>query len=146
MTLWDDRALPRKSNFLLLNRCYATGYYQMGESTDREAVSELSRGIINSPEIRDVYVRDMTKSDARRVVALHKEMHDIDGMFGSLDVTKVQRENCPTAWKGQFEGKEGEPTIALEAVADYNLWIWHDAFGFPGGLKRSQYTGEELSK
>ena len=35
---------------------------------------------------------------------------------------------------GQFKGKEGIPTISLEAVADYNLWIWHSAFGFPGSL------------
>jgi hypothetical protein len=26
------------------------------------------------------------------------------------------------------------PTIGLIAVADYNLWIWHNAFGFPGSL------------
>ncbi|KAL7549247.1 hypothetical protein ACHAWF_012507 [Thalassiosira exigua] len=76
----------------------------------------------------------MTANDARATVKLHKEHHGIDGMFGSLDVTKVQWANCPSAWHGQFQGKEGVPTIALEAVADYNLWIWHDAFGFPGGL------------
>jgi hypothetical protein len=49
-------------------------------------------------------------------------------------VTKVHWANCLTAWKGQFEGKEGVPTIGLEAVADYNCWIWHSAFGFPGTM------------
>ena len=29
---------------------------------------------------------------------------------------------------------EGYATIGLEAVADYGLWIWHSAFGFPGAL------------
>ena len=38
------------------------------------------------------------------------------------------------AWKGQFEGKKGCPTIGLETVADHNLWIWHSAFGFAGTL------------
>jgi hypothetical protein len=38
---------------------------------------------------------------------------------------------CLEAW---FEGKEGCPTIGLEAVADNNLWIWHNAFGFAGSL------------
>jgi hypothetical protein len=33
-----------------------------------------------------------------------------------------------------FFGKEGYATIGLEAVADYNLWIWHSSFGFPGSL------------
>ena len=55
-------------------------------------------------------------------------------MLGSLDVTKVPWGNCPTAWKGQFQGKEGEATLGLEAVADYNLWIWHSSFGFPGAM------------
>jgi len=44
-------------------------------------------------------------------------------MLGSLDVTKIHYMSCPTAQKGQFEGREGIPSICLEAVADYNLWI-----------------------
>jgi hypothetical protein len=40
--------------------------------------------------------------------------------------------NCPTAWAGQFTGKEKEPTIILEAVATKNQWIWHSFFGLPG--------------
>ena len=31
-------------------------------------------------------------------------------------------------------GKEGHATMGLDAVADYDLWIWHSAFGFPGSL------------
>ena len=42
--------------------------------------------------------------------------------------------NCPVAWQGQFQGKEKVPTIVLEAVADYNLWIWHASFGYAGTL------------
>jgi hypothetical protein len=67
-------------------------------------------------------------------VSLHKKVYGIDGCLGCLDVTKIHWSACPVAWKGQFEGKEGYPTIGLEAVADYNLWIWHNAFGFPGSL------------
>ncbi|KAH9465918.1 hypothetical protein Pst134EA_033456 [Puccinia striiformis f. sp. tritici] len=40
--------------------------------------------------------------------------------------------NCPTAWAGQFTGKEKEPTIVLEAVATKDRWIWHSFFGTPG--------------
>jgi Plant transposon protein len=40
---------------------------------------------------------------------------------------------CPTAWKGQYQGKhKGKASIVLEAVADYNTWFWHTAFGPPG--------------
>ena len=109
-------------------------YFQMGDSTARLCVSKLTRGIVNCPEIADVYLRNMTRSDAKKTTELHQDKHEIDGMLGSLDVMKVHWGNCPIAWKGQFKGKEGVPTIGLEAFCDYNLWIWHDCFGFPGAL------------
>jgi hypothetical protein len=68
------------------------------------------------------------------IVPLHKDNHGIEGMLGSLDITKIHWATCPAAWKGQFEGKEGIPTIGHEAFADYNLWIWHSACGFPGSM------------
>jgi Plant transposon protein len=46
----------------------------------------------------------------------------------------VAWKNCPLAWEGQFKSKEKSPTIVLEAFADYNLWIWHSAYGFAGTL------------
>ena len=106
-------------------------YFQMGESTGNQCLSKLCTGIMQSPKYSDLYLQFPNKSDARRIVDLHKEVHGIDGMLGSLDVTKIYWSSCPSAWKGQ-QGKEGIPTIGLEAVADYNLRIWHDAFGFPG--------------
>ena len=42
--------------------------------------------------------------------------------------------NCPTAWKGQYSRGSGKPAIVLEAVASYDLWIWHAFFGPPGTL------------
>ncbi|XP_031261141.1 uncharacterized protein LOC116119340 [Pistacia vera] len=33
---------------------------------------------------------------------------------------------------GQYVGRSGSPTIILEAVADYDPWIWHAFFGLPG--------------
>jgi hypothetical protein len=62
-------------------------------------------------------------SDTQQIANLHKEVHGIDRMLESLEVTKIHWLNCPTAWKGQFEGKEGIPMIGFEAVADYNLSI-----------------------
>ena len=63
-----------------------------------------------------------------------QELHSTDGMPWSLDITKIHWANCPAAWKGQFEGKEGIPMIELEVVADYNTWFWHNPFGFPCSL------------
>ena len=49
-------------------------------------------------------------------------------------ITKVHLLNCLADWKGQFQGEKGYPTIGLKAVANYNLWFWHSAFGFVGTL------------
>eukprot|EP00804_Cyclotella_cryptica_P021926 CCRYP_000885-RA/>CCRYP_000885-RA protein AED:0.18 eAED:0.16 QI:0/-1/0/1/-1/1/1/0/182 len=106
----------------------------MGESTARLCLRKLTKGIVLCSSISDYYLRTPSKSDARKIVALHKKVYGIDGCMGCLDVTKIHWGACPVAWKGQFEGKEGFPTIGLEAVSDYNLWIWHNAFGFPGSL------------
>jgi len=43
--------------------------------------------------------------------------------------------NCPASWKASFQKKLYKvPTIILEAVASYDLWIWHAFFGLPGSL------------
>ncbi len=44
----------------------------------------------------------------------------------------VPWQNCPTAWAGQYIGKDGSPTLVLEAVADHRTYIWHSFFGSPG--------------
>ena len=46
----------------------------------------------------------------------------------------VHWKKCPTALKGQYQGREKYATIALESVVDYNLWFWHASFGFPGTM------------
>ncbi|KAK3183110.1 hypothetical protein Dsin_030396 [Dipteronia sinensis] len=53
-------------------------------------------------------------------------------MLGSLDCMHWKWTNCPTAWARQSVGYSGSLTIILEAVTDYNLWIWHAYFGLPG--------------
>jgi Plant transposon protein len=53
-------------------------------------------------------------------------------MLGSLDCTHWEWKNCPVAWAGQYTGKEKKCTVALEAVATYDTWIWHTFFGTPG--------------
>ncbi|KAK3189516.1 hypothetical protein Dsin_029077 [Dipteronia sinensis] len=53
-------------------------------------------------------------------------------MLGSLDCMHWKWKICPTAWTGQHAGHSGSPTIILEVVVDYDLWIWHAYFGLPG--------------
>jgi hypothetical protein len=53
-------------------------------------------------------------------------------MLDSVDCKHWEWHNCPTAWKGMFTGRSKQPTMILEAVASYDLWIWHAYFGMPG--------------
>ena len=63
-----------------------------------------------------MFLSSMSQADAKRATCLHKEVHGIDGMVFSVDCCHIKWKNCPTAWwKGQFKGKEGEPTIMLKA-------------------------------
>ncbi|KAF8388134.1 hypothetical protein HHK36_026800 [Tetracentron sinense] len=60
------------------------------------------------------------------------EHRGFPGMLGSIDCMHWKWKNCPTAWKGMYCGHVHEPMIILEAVASYDLGIWHAFFGLPG--------------
>ena len=62
----------------------------------------------------------------------HKEIHQVAGQLGSLDCTHLHWGNCPTLLKGQYTGKDKIATIVMEAVSDYDLWIWYPSIGYPG--------------
>lgn len=109
-------------------------YFQMGESTALLCCLQLARVIYASDELRGCYLRNMTATDAKRASDLHYRKHGIKGMIGSLDCMHVFWKNCPMALQGQYSGKEGSPTIVLEAMCDYNLWFWHASFGYAGTL------------
>jgi hypothetical protein len=67
-------------------------------------------------------------------VNLHKEVHGVDDMFGSLDCMHSGWKNCPMVWQGSHPGLKGRLTIILEAIYDFNLWFRHAAFGHAEAL------------
>lgn len=78
------------------------------------------------------YLRRPNTEDVHRLVNIG-EARGFPGMLGSLDCMHWQWKNCPVAWKGQYtRGDYKIPTIILEAVASYDLWIWHAFFGVAG--------------
>jgi hypothetical protein len=80
------------------------------------------------------YNRCPDAMDLQAITALHKRVHGVEGMLGSLDCMHTYWKNCPVAWQQSFHGKESSPTIVLEACADYNLWFWHQSYGYAGAL------------
>jgi hypothetical protein len=56
-------------------------------------------------------------------------------MIGSLDCTHTFWKNCPKAWQGSYKGnKESKPSIVMESIADYYLFLWHASYGYTGTL------------
>uniref|UniRef100_A0A0D3AZX2 Uncharacterized protein n=1 Tax=Brassica oleracea var. oleracea TaxID=109376 RepID=A0A0D3AZX2_BRAOL len=70
----------------------------------------------------DEYLRRPTPEDLQRLLDIG-EIRGFPEMIGSIDCMHWKWKNCPTAWKGQFSRGSGKPTIVLEAVASYDLWI-----------------------
>ncbi|XP_048618736.1 putative nuclease HARBI1 isoform X1 [Brassica napus] len=106
-------------------------YLRLGETTTRLCVENFVDGIIYL--FGDEYLRRPTPADLQRLLDVG-EHRGFPGMIGSIDCMHWEWKNCPTAWKGQYSRGSGKPTIVLEAVASYDLWIWHAFFGPPGTL------------
>ncbi|XP_048610413.1 uncharacterized protein LOC106395244 isoform X1 [Brassica napus] len=106
-------------------------YLRLGETTTRLCVENFVEGIIYL--FGDEYLRRPTPADLQRLLDVG-EYRGFSGMIGSIDCMHWEWKNCPTAWKGQYSRGSGKPTIVLEAVASYDLWIWHAFFGPPGTL------------
>ena len=106
----------------------------MGDTTSRRCLSRLTMGMDCCHDLANIYLRKPAKSDERNIIDLHLKVHNIPGMMGSLDVSKAHWKNCPTTWKGQYQGREKFAGLGLEAVVDHNLWFWHASFSFPWTL------------
>lgn len=107
-------------------------YFQMSKTLAKTCCHKFFHVIksIYSEE----YLRLPTEEDLKNIVKLHNSVHKVGGMFGSLDCMHTWWKNCPTAWKGQFKGKEKHCSIVLEAACDHHLWFWHAAYGYAGTL------------
>jgi hypothetical protein len=106
--------------------------YSMSPNQGRICCAKFDKAI-GELYVKD-YMRQPTADDLKSITALHKEIHCVPGMYGSLDCIHHGWKNCPTAWKGSFQGKEGKPTLILEGVCDYNLWFWHAFYGCAGSF------------
>ncbi|XP_033143314.1 uncharacterized protein LOC103861779 [Brassica rapa] len=104
-------------------------YLRLGATTARLCVENFVDAIINLFGVE--YLRRPTPADLQRLLHIG-EVRGFPGMIGSIDCMHWEWKNCPTAWKGQYSRGSGKPTIVLEAVASYDLWIWHAFFGPPG--------------
>eukprot|EP00968_Pinguiococcus_pyrenoidosus_P026774 scaffold7331_cov316-Pinguiococcus_pyrenoidosus.AAC.1 len=105
-------------------------YYQMSDTLARDSMKRFARSVINV--FKDEFLRPMTNADAERVAAAHQEKFGIGGYLGGIDCTHLKWDRCPNAWHGHYSGKEGFPTIVVEALFSDDLRCWHMEYGSPG--------------
>ncbi|XP_048632399.1 putative nuclease HARBI1 [Brassica napus] len=106
-------------------------YIRLAATTARKCLYNFTAGIISL--FGDEYLRHPTPEDLQRLLYENEE-RGFPGMIGSIDCMHWEWKNCPTAWKGMYSRGTGKPTIVLEVVASYDLWIWHAFFGAPGTM------------
>ncbi|XP_062145256.1 uncharacterized protein LOC133852503 [Alnus glutinosa] len=108
---------------------YVDEYLRLSESTAMDSLKLFAQAVVSL--YSDVYLRSPTNHDIARLLA-EGRIRGFPGMLGSIDCMHWKWKNCPTSWRGMYSGHKREATIILEAVASYDLWIWHAFFGLPG--------------
>ncbi|XP_071728961.1 uncharacterized protein [Rutidosis leptorrhynchoides] len=103
-------------------------YLHMGQQTSYDCLNNFCKSVFHL--YVNEYLRKPTPQDVQRLVTAHADIHDFSSMLVSLDCMHWAWKNCPYRYKGHYtRGDHGYPTIMLEAVASYDLWIWHAYFG-----------------
>ena len=104
-------------------------YVRIGESTAIESFKKIVKAVISI--FSDEYLRSPNNNDIARLLTIGQNCGFL-GMLGSIDCMHWKWKNCPSAWKGQHTGHIRDVTTILEAVASYDLWIWHAFFRLLG--------------
>jgi hypothetical protein len=107
-------------------------YFQMSPTLAKTCCFEFDKAIKKC--YKKEYLRLPTAEDLKAICKLHKAIHKVDGLFGSLDCLHTYWKNCPKAWQGSFKGKEDRPSIVMEAISDYHLFFWQISYGYAGVL------------
>lgn len=86
---------------------------QVSETVAREALKRFCRSL--TVIYRAQWLRPPNREELDTILQ-ENARRGFPGMIGSVDCMHWQWQNCPSSWKGQFQGKEGGPTLVLEAA------------------------------
>ena len=95
-------------------------YVRIREITTLQSLKKCITALVDI--FSEKYLRKPSNEDIARLLA-HDKRRGFLGMLGLIDCMHWKWKKCPCAWKCQFCGHIREPTIILEAVVSYNLWI-----------------------
>ena len=77
-------------------------------------------------------MRQMNEQNVIRLEKRHRVKHCVPGMIDSIDYMHIGWNIFPIRWKCQIAGKLGKPTIVMETVTDYDLYLWLCSIGVFG--------------
>ena len=125
-------------------------HLQMSESEVTRSLVHFCRLVVKL--FKSQYLNQCpSDEDKEREVDLMRR-RGFPGCFGSWDCKHYLWKNCPKEVSGQHKGKEGSPTLVMEAICDAHLYIWYFNFGEPGSLNdinmldRSSIVGSILTQ
>ena len=87
-----------------------------------------------------VYVPQGAELDA--VEAVYRRL-GFPGCVGSMDCTHIVWDKCPERWRLLCKGKEGEPTVAFQAVVEHTRRIQHISKPFYGAINDTSITYQD---
>ena len=78
------------------------------------------------------YLQQPTRADLEHQIQINTKCGFLR-MFASLDCMHWIWQNCPVAWQAQFQDKDLNHSLILEAIVEQLTWFWHAFFGMLGG-------------
>jgi hypothetical protein len=113
-------------------------YIQISESTTLKSLLRFCDAIINI--YGEEYLQYPNADNIKRLLAIGKAQ-GFPGMLGSLDCMHWEWKNCPTAWAGQFTGKEKVSRLySFFLIHQMNTNLFHFFRRPPLYLKQSPPT------
>ncbi|XP_076905458.1 uncharacterized protein LOC143561215 [Bidens hawaiensis] len=101
----------------------------MSEKLAYEAPYQFCEGIIE--QYGKQYLRRPSKGDIENIYKVHQQRQGFSRMLGSLNCTHWPYEGCQCLERQHLPSDHDGPKLIFEAVALFDLWIWHAFFGMP---------------
>ena len=106
-------------------------YFQHSPSFARDACEQFDLALWKC--YANEFLRLPSPRDFRSIDKLHRAVHGVGGMFGSLDCTHTYWKNCLKGWAGSYSGKEHKPSMVLEAIVDHHTFFGTQVMVTQGG-------------
>jgi len=109
----------------------ADDYVRLSSSPISRAVALFTEFIVD--EFSPRFLRPPTTAEIGNILARNAE-RGFPGCLGSLDCSHWQWSACPKGRAGNYQGRDGQRSIMIEAICDEDTWIYHTFSGCPGSL------------